>query len=160
MDTPSLPPANVQTYRRRNTTILGVVVLTIAGFCLLGSVFRALTLKNDVGTDSGFQTAMLIHNTLVVLSKVGLLVLGICLIRRHPRVRVVAANIFALSLIDSMYFLLAVVPSMRARMSPALAGAFDFGAWLVLVVPAIMYVGILVYLCQPASRQEFRRRET
>jgi len=159
LDIPAPPAVNVQTYRRRSTTILGVVVLILAGFCLLGSAARALTLKYDLGTDSGFQNAMHIHNTLVVLSKVGLFVLGICLIRRHPLVRAVAASSFALSLTDSMYFLVVVVPSMRAGMSPAVAWAFNLGAWLVLVVPAVMYVGIVVYLCQSASRQEFRRIE-
>lgn len=145
--------------RRRRTTTLGVVAIALAGLCLFGAAFRSLTGKWDVGPDSGFQTAMFIHNTLVVLSKIGLLVLGICLIRRHPRVRVVAACAFALSLIDSVYFLIAIVPSMRDHMDPALAYAANIGVRLVLIVPALLYLGIIVYLGQPAVRQEFRRIE-
>jgi hypothetical protein len=133
--------------------------MALAGLCLIGAAFRAFTGKWDVGPDSEFQIAMFIHNTLVVLSKIGLLVLGVCLIRRHARVRVVAACAFALSLIDSAYYLVAVVPSMRASFAPALAGAFTLGVRIVLIMPALMYVGILFYLGQPAVRQEFRRIE-
>jgi hypothetical protein len=155
MDTNLERPASIGVYRKR-TTRLGMTVLALAGIGLVVSVFRALTVKYDVGTGSGFQTTLLIHDALVASSKVGLLVLGICLIRRHRRIRAIAGLCFALSLADSMYYIVAVVPSMRANLAPALARAIDVGAGIVLVVPALMYVGILIYLCRPGSRQEFQ----
>jgi hypothetical protein len=159
MDSNSPGPPSLEIRRRKRITTLGIVAMALAALCLFGATFRALTGKWDIGTDSGLQTAMFIHNTLVVLSKIGLLVLGICLIRRHPRIRVVAACAFTLSLIDSVYFLIAIVPSMRASFDPALKGAFTLGVRLVLILPALLYVGIIFYLGQPAARQEFRRIE-
>lgn len=153
MDTESSP--TVATCRRKSTTVLGVVLVTIAVVCLIGSVFVVTVFGFNFGSDPGYRTAMVVHQVLLVFSKVALLVLGICLLRRYRHIRTVAARSFSISFVDSVQYLFVVTPYMRARMPPGWVGLADFGAWFVLAVSALMYIGILVYLSQPASRQEF-----
>src|SRR5688572_17278545 len=77
MDSNSPGPPSREIPRRKRTTTLGVAAISLAGLCLFVAASRALTGKWDVGTDSGFPTDLFLRNTLIVLSKIGLLVLGI-----------------------------------------------------------------------------------
>lgn len=154
---PPHAPAMVPTPRRRVTTVVGSVLVTMAGFGLLGLMFLMLDCIFGSRTSTVPHAVLLINGTLSVLSKVGLLVLGVLLIRRHPQAGGAAAAGLSLSLIDSMFFLVAVVPPMRASMHPALSVAFTFGAWIPAVMSSLLYIGVFVYLGQPASRQEFGR---
>ena len=155
MDTPTQAPANVPNCRRGITTALGSVVLAVAGLGFLGSSFGLLTVIFGLRTSAVPYPVLLINSVLSVLSKVGLLILGVFLIRRRPLVTSAATVGLAVSLIDSVYFIFAVVPPMRSRVDSALTGVFNFGAWIPAVLSALLYLCIFVYLGQPSSRREF-----
>src|SRR5437899_894440 len=105
MDSPSQTSAAPPTSRRGGTTALGSVILTMAGVGFLGSSFILLSAIFGGKTSAVPHSILLMNSALSVLSKVGLLVLGIFLIRRHSYVRAVAAVGLAFSLIDSAYYL-------------------------------------------------------
>lgn len=156
--TNSQGPAIVQTRRRRSTTVLGVTVLTLAGLCLLGSAFMLLIPKSGHSLFPVPHSTMLVHNALVLLSKIGLVVLGICLVQRQPGTRGVALVSLSVSMTDSAYYLIKVIPPMQFGLHPNLAAAMNVGGWIMLVMPALLYIGILVYLDQTASQKEFESK--
>jgi len=129
--------------------------MAVIGF--LGSSFFLFTLIFGVKTSMVPHSVLLVNGSLSVLSKLGLMVLGVFFIRRDPCVRVAAAVGFALSMIDSVYFLTAVWPAMQLPAHPTLATASHVGAWISAALALLLYAGIFTYLGQKKSRREFWR---
>jgi len=129
----------------------------MAAIGFLGSSFFLVTLIFSVKTSTVPHSVLLVNGSLSVLSKLGLMVLGVFFIRRDPCVRVAAAVGFALSMIDSVYFRTAVWPAMQLPAHPTLARASNVGAWISAALALLLYAGILNYLGQKGSRREFWR---
>src|SRR5215203_2576146 len=149
--------ANAPKFRRGSTTVLGNVVLALAA---LGFVFTAFFLVKgiyDLKTSSEPPAVFLIHGAFAALSKVALWTVGVFLIRRLSQVRWVAAAGLVISLIDSAYYILAVVPPMRSGVNAAIAAGMTIGSWFSAVMSVTLYAIIFVYLEQSASLQEFRK---
>ena len=144
--------------RRRSTTVLGIVVLILALLGLGLSTMLQLAWASRHSMAGEPDSTMRLHNTLLVLCKVALCVLGICIIRRYPRTRIVALVCLILSLLDSAYYTRNIVPQMQAGLHPTLAEAMSIGGWIVLVGTAAYYLVILWYLDRPATRTEFAPR--
>jgi len=157
MDIPSQITPNLPTYRRRTTTALGSVILAMAAIGFLGSSFLLISLIFGAKTSTVPHSVLLVNGSLSVLSKLGLMIVGVFFIRRYPSVRVAAAVGFALSMIDSVYFLTAVWPAMQHPAHPTLARASNVGAWISAVLAVLLYAGIFAYLGQKGSRREFWR---
>ena len=149
-------PLNLPTFRRGSTTVLANIVLALAapGF-LVSTIFLVRAIYGATASDT--DASALIHSAFSVLSKIALWVVGVFLIRRLSQARVMAAAGFAISLIDSVYYIKVVLPPIRAGVNTAMAAGLTFGSWFSAVLAAVLYAVILVYLNHPASRQEFRR---
>jgi hypothetical protein len=157
MNIPSQTSPNLLAYRRRKTTALAAIVLTMAGIGLLGTSFLLFPLIFGAKTSTVPYSVLLVNGSLSMFSKLGLMGLGIFLIRRHAHVRAAAAVGLALSLIHSAYFFAAVWPAMQHPAHPTLGRGFYAGAWITAGLALVLYAGIFIYLDQTGSRREFRR---
>jgi hypothetical protein len=150
-------PSNVPPFRRASTTVVGNVVLSLAALGFLFSAFFLVRSICDFRTSAEPPSVFLIHNAFAMLSKIALWTVGVFLIRRLSQVRWVGAAGLIISLIDSAYYIIAVVPPLRSAVHAAMAAGMTLGAWISAVLAVILYVVIFVYLEQSASLQEFRK---
>jgi len=129
----------------------------LGGLGLLIGILLQLAQGNSPRTLSIPHNIQLVHTILAGVSKVALAFLGICLLGRRRSSNIVALACLTLSLTDSAYYQIKVVPWMQSGLHPHLATAISIGGWISMMVSAGLYWSICFYLDRPASRKEFRR---
>ena len=149
--------SDVQPVRRKGTTVLGVALLALGVLGLLTGFFLLVAPNQSQRVIFNLTDIPLVHAILAGLSKLALCFLAVCLLSRRRRTNIVALACLTLSLIDSAFFQLKVVPRMRLGLHPDLAAAISMGGWISMTVTALLYGGICYYLDRPATRKEFKR---
>ncbi len=148
------PTSRRPTYRR-STTALGCVVVILAIIGVLSTSLSLVYYIFRVPPSTPAYQVNVVNCALAVLAKIGLLVLGISILRRSPQIYVVGGVVTSIILIDWVYFLVAIPPVDRSHLHPQMVAALNIGTFIGNSLSILLYVGIFVYLLQPAARQEF-----
>ena len=158
---------------RHSTTAIASVVLTLAGVGIAmsaSSLYGALrlgsreaaeayavlkqTMKMDLMSSRPAADILLTNALLSLASKLCLVATGVAIALRSRRATSVILVGIAVSAVDSLYYILAVLP-ISAVSSLSTPAPCSICALIVGALSICGYIAILVYLRRPATRIEF-----
>jgi hypothetical protein len=162
-DNTNAPQANIKPpysagAKRTSTTVFAIVVL------VLGSIGFLLSTLNFVLVMVGPQAlanskipggAMMIDAILQLACKIGLLSIGIMMIKRNILAIRVAIVTFLISLVSTAYTLLVIAPYTVESLGKGQPTMVYVGMGFMSILAAGLYIGIIIYLNAASTRAEF-----
>jgi hypothetical protein len=137
--------------KRTLTTVFGIAAICLA---LLGGVVALLGLVALMSVAPEHRALLVLERGICLAAKAGLLLAGVLVLMRSKLALPVLILTLLLSVADSvlMYsFFMGPIPD---GMSAGSKAGRVFGRFVGLVLPPVLYVGLIVYLCLPKTRAE------
>jgi hypothetical protein len=138
--------------RQTSTTVIAIIFISLGAIGLLLSA--CVFYSNSLNAWHGDQY-LRIENGASLLTKVGLIAVGILLVRRSSLARVLLACVLVLSCTDSVLVYLRFLPSMSPTLPRAAQVGRMIGHLYGLMLNPVLYLVVLAHLFSPQIRAEF-----
>lgn len=151
------PPYSAGT-KQTSTTVFAIIILVIGSFGFLASTFNfvLVIVGPEAISKSGIPgSAMMIDAILQLACKIGLLSIGIMMIKRRILAIRVAIVTFLISLVSTAYTLLVIAPYTIESLGKGQPTMVYVGMGFMSILAAGLYIGIIIYLNTANTRAEF-----
>lgn len=144
--------------KQTSTTVFAIIVLVLGsiGFLLSMLNFVLVMVGPEAITKSGIPDgAMMIDAILQLACKIGLLSIGIMMIKRKILALRVAIVTFLISLTSTAFTLLVIAPHTIESLGKGQPAMVYTGMGLMSILAAGLYIGIIIYLNAANTKTEF-----
>lgn len=141
------------------TTIMAIVILCLAGLGLILALSSTIvSLYAPELVDNVPHLHLVIDAILSLVSKIGLISLGVCMLLRFQQTLTLAWITFCISVVDSLFYLMILTRQMATK---EIAEKFGMGIGFafVAVLSASIYIIVIIYLSIESGRKEFDPQE-